>query len=77
MSQWEKLLARLYKADASLRYEELKRILEHYGYTATETRGGSSHITFRKAGGNPVTIPRHNPIKRIYVEIVRDAVMRG
>ena len=75
MSRWEKLLARLYEGDASLRFDELKKVLEHYGYAAAETKGGSSHITFRKEGHNPVTIPRHNPIKRVYVEIVRDAVM--
>jgi predicted RNA binding protein YcfA (HicA-like mRNA interferase family) len=36
--------------------------------------GGSSHKTFRKPGQYPITIPQHEPIKRIYVEMVRDIV---
>ena len=31
---------------------------------------GSSHYTFRKAGCQPITIPRHEPIKKVYVENV-------
>lgn len=75
MSKWQKLLERLYCIDPSLRYEELAKILIAYGYHASETGGGSSHVTFRKKGRNPITIPRHNPIKKAYIEIVRDAVM--
>ena len=74
MSKWNKLLARLYKLDPSLRYEELKRILETCGYTAQETSGGSSHITFRKKNCPPITIPRHGKIKKVYLDIIRDAV---
>ena len=74
MSRWEKLIARLYRLDTSLRYEELAKILETYGYEAQETSGGSSHITFRKDGCQPVTIPRHKSIKKTYIEVIRDAV---
>ncbi len=74
MSQWEKLLNRLYALDQSLRYDELKKILISFGYIPEETGGGSSHVTFRKHGSNPVTIPRHKPIKKTYIEIVRDTV---
>jgi hypothetical protein len=37
-------------------------------------RGGSSHYTFRKPGKNPITIPKNEPIKRVYVEMVRKVV---
>lgn len=37
-------------------------------------RSGSSHYTFRKKGCNPITIPKHEPIKRIYVEMVKEVV---
>ena len=36
--------------------------------------GGSSHRTFRKVGCYPITIPQHEPIKKAYVEMVRDIV---
>ena len=74
MSKWLKLLERLYDLDTNLRYEQLAKILEGYGYRANETSGGSSHITCRKKGCQPITIPRHNPIKKAYIEIVRDIV---
>ncbi len=37
---------------------------------------GSSHYTFRKPGCNPITIPKHEPIKKTYVEMVKDVVER-
>ena len=39
-----------------------------------ETKGGSSHVTFRKEGKMPITIPRHGKIKKVYVMLVRKAV---
>lgn len=32
MSRWEKLLKRIYRLDDDLRFDELKKVLEHYGY---------------------------------------------
>lgn len=37
-------------------------------------RSGSSHYTFRKSGCQPITIPKHEPVKRIYVEMVKKVV---
>ena len=37
-------------------------------------KGGSSHYTFRKDGRRPITIPNHNTIKKVYVEMVKDIV---
>ena len=39
-------------------------------------RGGSSHYTFRKEGCMPIAIPKHEPIKKVYVEMVRQIVER-
>lgn len=74
MSQWDKLIKKLKNSPQSMRYNDLKKILENYGYVAKETSGGSSHVTFRKDGCTPVTIPRHEPILKIYVEMVREVV---
>ena len=35
---------------------------------------GSSHKTFRKPGCTSITIPMHDPIKRAYVEMVKQIV---
>ena len=74
MSQFDKLLQRIQSLDLSMRFDELKKVLEHYGYTMSGPAGGSSHKTFRKAGHYPITIPQHEPIKKTYVEMVRDVV---
>ena len=74
MSQWDKLLKRVLELDSDIRFEELKKILEKYGYTCNAPKSGSSHYTFRKVGCNPITIPRHKPIKKVYIEMVRDIV---
>ena len=74
MSQFDKLLQRIRSLDKNMRFDELKKVLEHYGYTMSGPASGSSHKTFRKAGCNPITIPQHEPIKKTYVEMVRDVV---
>ena len=40
----------------------------------TVPRSGSSHYTFKKSGCMPITIPKHEPIKKVYVEMVREIV---
>lgn len=74
MSKWDKLLSRILSLDKNMRFEELKKVLESYGYEMKSPSGGSSHCTFRKQGHNPITIPTHIPIKLIYVEMVKEIV---
>ena len=57
-----------------LRFDELQKVLESYGYKMNAPRSGSSHYTFRKSGCQPITIPKHEPIKKVYVELVRQVV---
>lgn len=58
----------------NLRFTELKKVLESYGYTMYSPKSGSSHYTFRKDGCMPIIIPKHEPIKKVYVEMVRKIV---
>ena len=74
LSSWDKLLARILTLANDLRFDELRKVLESYGYTMKAPRRGSSHYTFRKPGCMPITIPKHEPIKKVYVEMVRDVV---
>ena len=57
MSKWDRLLSRIYSLAKDLRFDELKKVLESYGYTMFAPRSGSSHYTFRKPDCNPITIP--------------------
>ena len=74
MSQFEKLLKRIHSLSKDLRFDELRKVLEAYGYTMTAPRSGSSHYTFRKPGCSPITIPKHEPIKKVYVIMVKEAI---
>lgn len=74
MSKWEKLLEKICSLSRDLRLDELRRVLESYGYTMYAPRSGSSHYTFRKPGCRPITIPKHEPIKKVYVEMVKQIV---
>ena len=74
MSKWEKLLSKILSLDKDMRFDELRKVLESYGYIAGAPRSGSSHYTFRKAGKSPITIPKNEPIKKVYVEMVKAVV---
>lgn len=74
MSQFDKLLQRIHSLDKNLRFDEIRKVLEHYGYTMDGPRGGSSHKSFRKKGFSTITIPRHDPIKRAYIENVKNVI---
>ena len=73
-SKWDKLLARICALSKDIRFDELRKVLEHYGYEMNAPRSGSSHYTFRKKGCMPITIPKHEPIKKVYVEMVKQIV---
>ena len=77
MSQFDKLLERIKSLSKNMRFDELRKVLENYGYTMYQPRSGSSHCTFRKAGKEPITIPKHEPIKIVYVRMVKDVVEGG
>ncbi len=74
MSKWDKLLKRIYSLSKDFRFEELRKVLESYGYQMNAPKGGSSHYTFRKKRCMPITIPKHEPIKKVYVEMVKQIV---
>ena len=74
MSKWMKLLARICSLSKDIRFDELKKILESYGYVMKGPSAGSSHFTFRKPGCAPITIPKHEPIKKAYIIMVKEIV---
>ena len=64
MSKWDKLLEKIGSLSKDMRFDELRKVLESYGYRMSQSKSGSSHCTFRKEGCRPVTIPKHEPIKK-------------
>lgn len=75
MSQWEKLISEILNLDKKLRFEELAKALIKMDYTQSQPKGGSSHYTFRKSGKMPITLPKSTPMNKVYIEMVRDAVI--
>ena len=71
MSKWDKLIARICNLSKDIRFNKLRKILESYGYEMNSPRSGSNHYTFRKRGCMPITIPKYEPIKKVYVEMVK------
>jgi predicted RNA binding protein YcfA (HicA-like mRNA interferase family) len=76
LGQWDKLISQILKLDKNLRYNDLAKALVRIVYTQSQSKGGSSHVTFRKPHAQPVTIPKGNPINKVYIELVRDAIIR-
>jgi len=74
MSKWDKLLEKICSLSKEMRFDELRKVLEGYGYEMHRPKGGSSHCTFRKEGCRPLTIPKHEPVKKIYVEMVKEVI---
>ena len=74
MSKWDKLIQRIKSLDKSLRFEEIQKVLEYFGYEVKSP--GGSHYTFRKNGCRKITIPKHKVIKTIYIELVKEVVER-
>ena len=74
MSKWDKLIKRICNLSKDLRFAELRKVLESYGYEMYAPKRGSSHYTFRKQDCMRITIPGHEPIKKVYVEMVRNIV---
>lgn len=74
MSKWDKLLEKICSLSKDMRFNELRKVLESYGYEMHQPKSGSSHCTFRKEGRRPVTIPKHEPIKKVYVEMVKEVI---
>ena len=74
MSKWDKLLLKIKFLSNDLRFNEVKKVLESYGYKCEMPKSGSSHATFRKNGCMPITIPKHEPIKIVYIKKIKRIV---
>ena len=52
MSKWDKLLTRICALSKDLRFDELRKVLESYGYVMNAPKGGSSHTRSEKPDVN-------------------------
>jgi len=68
MSKKDKLLKAMKNNPKDVPFEDIKKLLESYGYVCHNSDG--SHFVFRKEFCEHIVIPYHKPIKAIYVKHV-------
>jgi len=68
LSKLNKLLEKIKNNPKQVRFEELDKILLHYGFRKRQPSGGSSHYIYTK-DDKIISVPFHQPhIKTVYVE---------
>jgi predicted RNA binding protein YcfA (HicA-like mRNA interferase family) len=73
MSKHDKLIQKIFTANAGVTPHEAVKILEKLGFKATPTSG--SHLTFRKSSRPSVTIVlTQNPVKPYLLEKLQEAL---
>ena len=70
MGRLEKLLAKMRRFPPEMRYEEVAKVLEAFGFV--EHRSSGSHHVFYREGCPPLTVPRHRGrvVKATYLKLV-------
>lgn len=65
-----KLVDHVLRNPKNVDFEDLKRLLEGFGFVCHQPGGGSSHYTFRKSGEMPITVPKKKPVNAPYVRAI-------
>jgi hypothetical protein len=73
LSKKNKRLQAVRNNPKNVRFETLQRIMFDYGFSETSPSGGSSHYTYHK-GVHRITIPKDNPVNKIYVKRVIEII---
>ena len=66
MNKREKKMQAIRANPKNVRFEMIQSVLLSYGFIETVPGGGSSHYTYHK-GIYRITVPKDNPVNKIYV----------
>lgn len=69
MPDISKLLQKMKRQPNGIRFQELAKVLEYYGYNM-KPKKGTSHRNFINENGDVITIKEDNPLKAVYVKDV-------
>lgn len=69
MSKIDKIIYKMKNQPNGIRFNELAKLLEYYGYFERKN-SGSSHRNFINDNGDVITIVHKNPIKPFYIKEV-------
>ena len=68
MPDIEKVFLKMRTQVNNICFAELEKVLVYYGFALVRQKG--SHCIFRADDGKRIVIPKHNPIKAVYVKMV-------
>jgi predicted RNA binding protein YcfA (HicA-like mRNA interferase family) len=69
MSKREKRLARLRRNPNDVSFDQLRRVLEDYGFEYRQTEGSHYHFSYTLGGATKVySVPFRRPVKDVYVK---------
>ncbi|MDA3823364.1 MAG: type II toxin-antitoxin system HicA family toxin [Bacteroidales bacterium] len=68
MSKQDKAIKRIINNPKNVTFDDLDKIMKGLGYV--RRNNGSSHYIYTLPGCYPITIPKHKPVKEIYVKKV-------
>ena len=62
----EKIIQKMENQPSGIRFEEAKKVLEHFGYEVARQKG--SHVQFlNRATGDLTTVKKETPLKKEYI----------
>jgi len=67
MGRKEELLAKLRNNPKNVKFADLDKLLQWYGFECRSPRRGS-HYVYKRRGCRPLTIPFNRPVKEPYVK---------
>lgn len=72
MTKTTKLYERIKNNPHDIRFEDIRKLLEYFGFELRRQSSGTSHFVFFKDGCGPITVPYRRPLKAYIVkEIIR------
>lgn len=70
MSKFIKLIQKIIQNKKNVDFETLDKILKYFEFECKQPKSGSSHNVYRKSNQEKITVPKHKPIKEVYVKEV-------
>ena len=76
MPNIEKIILKMKRQPNGIRFQELSRVLEAYGYNM-KLKKGTSHRNFINANEDVITIKEGNRLKGVYVKDVLNRIEKN
>jgi hypothetical protein len=70
MTKTTKLYERIKNNPHNISFEDIRKLLEFYGFELLRQSSGTSHFVFFKAGCGPITVPFRRPLKSYVVKSI-------